>query len=91
MPSMYVLDVEEFACVVEAAKANPEYTVTDLGKGYIHIESPTELAFNRKEMKMKPALWYGIFTAGMDGQIVEFGREWVRLVNADVNLSSGDD
>jgi hypothetical protein len=42
--------------------------------------SPTQIVLNRKAMNMKPAVWYGLFTGGMNGEIVEFGREEVRVV-----------
>lgn len=81
MPSMFVLDVDEFRSIAEVAKEMDDCTVTDLGKGYFKIESPTQLTFNRKALKLKPALWYGMFTAGMNGEIAEFGRDEVRLIN----------
>lgn len=81
MPSMYVLDVDEFRSIADVARTKQDCTVTDLGKGYLRIDSPTQLTFDRKELGLKPALWYGMFTAGMDGRIVEFGRDTVTLVN----------
>jgi hypothetical protein len=78
---MFVLDVDEFRGIAEAAKEMDDCTVTDMGKGYFKIESPTQLVFNRRALKLKPALWYGMFTAGMNGEIAEFGREEVRLIN----------
>lgn len=81
MPSMFVIDVDEFRCIAEVAARNPDYTVTDLGKGYIRIDAPGQLTFNRKELGLKPALWYGMFTGGIDGQIVHFDRDTVTLTN----------
>lgn len=81
MPSIFVLDVDEFRSIAEVSKGKADCTVTDMGKGYFKVESPTQLTFNRKELKLKPALWYGMFTAGMNGEIVEFGRDEVRLIN----------
>ena len=79
---MYVIDVDEFRCIAEVAAKNPDYQVTNAGKGYIRIDAPSQLTFSRRELGLKPALWYGMFTGGMDGQIVEFGRETVTLVNS---------
>lgn len=80
MIAVYVLDVPEFRPLVDTAREKPDCAVTGPVAGYYRIEAPTELTFNRKAMKMKPAVWYGIFTGGLDGEIVEFGREEVRLV-----------
>ena len=35
---------------------------------------------------MKPAVWYGIFTGGLDGKIAEFGRDEVRVVGTNKGL-----
>jgi hypothetical protein len=80
MVVLYVLDVEEFLPIVEAARAMPECKISKSDKGYYKIVSPTEIVLNRKAMKMKPAVWYGLFTGGMNGEIAEFGREEVRVV-----------
>jgi hypothetical protein len=44
------------------------------------VEAPTEIVLNRREMQMKPAIWYGLFTGGLNGEIAEFGREQVRVI-----------
>jgi hypothetical protein len=80
MVVLYVLDVEEFLPIVETARQKPECIVTKSNKGYYRIVSPTEIVLNRKAMNMKPAVWYGLFTGGMNGEIAEFGREEVRVV-----------
>lgn len=80
MVVLYVLDVEEFLPIVETARRNPECTITKSNKGYYRIVSQTEIVLNRKAMNMKPAVWYGLFTGGMNGEIAEFGREEVRVV-----------
>ena len=35
---------------------------------------------------MKPAVWYGIFTGGLDGEIVDFGRDEVRVTGTNKGL-----
>ena len=80
MPSIYVLDVPEFAMLIEVSRANSAYRVTDLGKQYVRISSDDELVFQRKDLDFRPAIWYGAFTAGIDGEIAEFGRDTVRIV-----------
>ncbi len=80
MPTVYVPDVPEFASLGEVAARNPQYRVQRLG-GYVVIEAEGELVFGRKELGFKPALWYSAFTGGLDGRIVEFGRDTVRIVD----------
>jgi hypothetical protein len=80
MVVVYVLDVAEFAEIVESARRKSDCRVERFDKGYWRIESDSEIVFNRREMKMKPAVWYGLFTGGLNGEIAEFGREEVRVI-----------
>jgi hypothetical protein len=80
MVVLYVLDVQEFLPIVETARKLPGVTIAKSGKGYYKVTSPTEIVLNRKAMNMKPAVWYGLFTGGMNGEIAEFGREEVRVI-----------
>jgi hypothetical protein len=80
MVVVYVLDVPEFQEIVESARRRPQCRIDRSSKGYWRIASETEIVFNRKEMKMKPAVWYGLFTGGLNGEIAEFGREEVRVI-----------
>jgi hypothetical protein len=80
MVVLYVLDVPEFRPIVDAARARGNCEISKSDKGYYRIESATEIVLNRREMKMKPAVWYGLFTGGMNGEIAEFGRDEVRVI-----------
>ena len=86
MVVLYVLDVQEFLPIVEAARKLPDCQITKSDKGYWKIVSPTEIVLNRKAMKMKPAVWYGLFTGGMNGEIAEFGRDEVRVIGTNKPL-----
>ncbi len=86
MVVLYVLDVPEFLPVVEAARTKPECRITKSDKGYWRVEAPTEIVLNRREMQMKPAVWYGLFTGGMNGEIAEFGRDEVRVIGTNKPL-----
>lgn len=81
MPRVYVLDVPEFAGLVTSARADSEKRVIDTGKGYIIIEHDTHLIFERRAAGFKPAVWYGAFTGGIEGEITDFGRDSVRIEN----------
>jgi hypothetical protein len=80
MVVVYVLDVPEFHEIVQTARRKPGCRITRSDKGYFRIEADSEIVFNRREMKMKPAVWYGLFTGGLNGEIAEFGREEVRVI-----------
>ena len=81
MPRIYVLDVPEFRCLVDDARKRSGYKVTQTGRGYYRIESEDELVFRRKELGVKPAVWYGLLTGGLVGRIAEFDRDVVRIQN----------
>ena len=80
MPAVYVLDVPEFAPLVRVAHEQKGYAVTRVRGGYFRIESAGEIVFARKELKFKPAIWYGCVTGGLRGQIVQFDRDTLRIV-----------
>lgn len=86
MPVLYVLDVPEFLPIVDAARGKPECRITRSDKGYWRLESASEIVLNRREMGLKPAVWYGLFTGGMNGEIAEFGRDEVRVIGTNKPL-----
>ncbi|WP_203193146.1 hypothetical protein [Xanthobacter dioxanivorans] len=86
MVVVYVLDVPEFHPIVEAVRSDPDCTVTKSGKGYYRVEAPVEIVLNRRKMQMKPAVWYGLFTGGLNGEITAFGREEVRVIGTNKPL-----
>jgi hypothetical protein len=81
MPAVYVLDVPEFRALVRVAREEKGYAVSRLAGGYLRIENPAEIVFTRKELSFKPAIWYGCLTGGLRGQIVQFDRDTLRIVD----------
>ncbi len=81
MVRIYVLDVPEFAPLVTVARRTRGYRVSERKRGYFTIESEGELRFSRKELDLRPAVWYGAFTGGIEGRIAEFGRDVVRIAS----------
>ncbi len=79
---IYLLDVPEFAPLVEAAKKLPNCAVNKASGDYLTIDAQEPIEFHRKELKLKPAVWYGLFTGGLRGRIESFGRDTVRIVPA---------
>ena len=86
MVTLYVLDVAEFLPIVECARKQAGCDIKKFEQGYYRIQAPAEIVLNRKEMKMKPAVWYGLFTGGMIGEIKDWGRDEVRVVGTNKPL-----
>jgi len=80
MPTVFVLNVEEFRPLVENALARTDYEVTGPAGGYWRIQSNGEIAFSRKELGFKPAVWNGALTGGLVGEVVQFDKETLRIV-----------
>jgi catechol 2,3-dioxygenase-like lactoylglutathione lyase family enzyme len=79
-PGIFVPALAEFASVVEAARRTPAYHVSRPSPGYYLIEPKEALEFNRRELGLKPAIWYGLFTGGLCGRIDTFDKDHVRVV-----------
>ena len=77
---IFVPDVPEFRGLVEAAERNPACRVTAPLADYHLIASAEPLEFRRKELGLKPAVWYGLFTGGLRGRVELYDRERVRIV-----------
>ena len=74
-----MLNVDEFAGLIESARRKPGCTVTDTGRAYTIIECDAPVTFDRREIKAWPAVWYSAFSGGIVGQFVEFGRDEATL------------
>ena len=75
---IFVLNVPEFASLTEAARGLPSCRVENLGD-YTVISSDVPIAFERRALGLKPAVWYGLFTGGLDGHIESYERDVVRI------------
>lgn len=76
--SVYVLDVPEFAPLLEDARARG-YAVCRAAAGYARIDGTPGLRFRRKELGFKPALWYGALTGGLAGRIAAFDMDTLAI------------
>lgn len=81
MPRLFVLKVDEFAGLIESARQKPACTVIDHGGAYAVIESTQPITFVRREIGAGPAIWYSAFSGGIEGRLVDFGRDQVTLVD----------
>lgn len=82
MPTIFVLDVEEFVPLVEHARGRRELRVTGPKKGYWRIDGTGEMEFSRKELGFKPAVWNGALTGGLLGKVVQFDKDTLKIVEA---------
>lgn len=75
---IYVPQLEEFAPIVMNASKRHDCRVVPL-RDYDRIEADEPLVFLRSELKVKPAVWYGLFTGGVHGRIEVLDRERVLI------------
>jgi hypothetical protein len=80
--SIFVLDVPEFRPLIAEAERRGDCRLTRFKDHYMRIESDGPVEFSRTALGMKPAVWYGLFTGGLDGRIERFDRDVVRIVPA---------
>lgn len=78
---IFVPQVDEFAALVKAARTRPACRVSST-EGFDVIEADAPIEFGRKELGLKPAVWYGLFTGGVQGTIEVFDRDRVRIAPA---------
>lgn len=76
---IYVPRVREFAAIVDDARGRVDCRVETLGD-YDRIESDGPIEFRRRTLGLKPAIWYGLFTGGVQGRIETLDRDCVRIV-----------
>jgi hypothetical protein len=76
---IYVPNLAEFSSLTEAARLQRGCQVKQVAEGYTVIDATTPIEFTRKELGLKPAVWYGIFTGGLRGCIETFDRDRVRI------------
>lgn len=79
MPKIHVIDVPEFAGIVDYARTQQGMVVGEARKGYVTISSDTDLVFDRRGCGFKPALWYTCLSGGLDGTITTFDRDTLRI------------
>lgn len=80
---IFVPNVPEFSALLKAANGKASCRITAPLPEYQLIESSEPVEFRRKELGLKPAVWYGLFTGGLKGRIEVFDRDLVRIVPVD--------
>lgn len=76
---VFVPNVEEFSALTEAARQLPGCRVNPSSDNYQVVESEQVVEFRRKALKLKPAIWNGLFTGGLRGKIELLDRDVVRI------------
>lgn len=80
MSGFYVLDVPEFASLIDAATKSGRCTVHAKRGHYQFVEFDNEIEILRRDTRMNEAVWYGCLTGGLDGKITHFDGERLNLV-----------
>lgn len=80
MIRIFVPRVDEFMSMVDSVSGRDDVSTRPFGDDYVLIETLGPITFNRRALKMKPAVWYGLFTGGLSGKIAYFGRDEVTVV-----------
>lgn len=78
MPTLYLLDVPEFRPAANALEGAPGCRLSR-ANGYVRIESDGDIVVERKATNMNEAVWFGLTTAGFDGEITEFTSDRLRI------------
>ena len=79
MVTIFVPDIPEFEPLLRAAKSQGSCIVRAAERGYWRIEAEHTIQFSRKAMGLGPALWNSALSGGFRGQIVEYGRDLMRI------------
>ncbi len=75
MPSLFVLDVPEFAPLIAGAAGTHRVRRR---AGYAAIEASDQVVVERAKSGLPDAVWFGALTGGYEGRVVEFSAD--RLV-----------
>lgn len=79
MSGFYVLNVPEFASLVEAAMKSGRCRLHPRIGHYQFVEFENEIEILRSDTRMNEAVWYGCMTGGLDGKISCFDSERLKL------------
>ena len=81
MPTIYFLDTPEFAPVVGLAR-HAGMEVSRQGDYLAARSGEPEVVLERRHAPVRPSIWYAALTGGMDGRIVVFNDDELRIADA---------
>jgi len=76
--ALYVLDCEEFAPLVEAARSMAEVTV-DVRAPYLRLSAEGRLRLERQATGLNDAVWFAAPTGGIEGRIARFDNDVLEI------------
>jgi hypothetical protein len=79
MSGFYVLNVPEFASLVDAAMKSGRCKVHPRIGHYQFVEFDTDVEIMRRDTRMNEAVWFGCLTGGLNGKISHFDGERLKL------------
>lgn len=79
MPSLFVLDVEDFAPMWQHAKSDDGLTVTHRGP-YVELSFDHELTIDRKATGLRHAVWYSAIGGLSHAKVVQYDKHQLKLV-----------
>lgn len=77
--ALFVLDVPEFHALVDAGRADANCQVQGPEGGYWRILSRQSIRFERRTLRVVPAIWNAALTGGFRGQIASFDRDTLEI------------
>jgi hypothetical protein len=79
MPAIYVLDIPEFASIVQTAVLAGMRL--DRAGDYVRAStSEPEVTLERHHTDVRPAVWFAALTGGVEGRILEFDFDKLCIV-----------
>ena len=81
MTAIFVLDVDEFRPVIEAAGKRQPVEVRRVG-AYAELRADGPIEIDRKESGVRHAVWYSVLAGVADGRVERFDKELLRVVPA---------
>ncbi len=79
MPSLFILDVEEFAPVWGHAAGDSDLEIRHVGP-YVELAFPDGLTIDRASTGVRHAVWYSCVGAVKDARVVQFDKDALRVV-----------
>ena len=79
MPTLFILDVPEFAPLVQALGMQAGVQKRKHG-AYWAFHGNAHIALDRTSARVGEAVWFGALTGGFEGRVAEFSSDRLRIV-----------
>lgn len=81
MPTIYVLNTPEFEPIVRTAR-EAGMDVRPAGDYLEATSANPEVVLRRHHTQVRPSIWFAALTGGLDGRIVRFDHDELRIAGA---------